>query len=145
MTSFEQDNEMAKDFLHSFFQPGKPSWSGDAIQGHVLKTENAGKIVSAIIYEQLTHNENWVFIHALGTSVEQRKRGHARALLENLMKKDGAPHMICLETINGDSDLPPMYRSLGFIPSSTYDEQIKRDIKSLGKGANKTLVLNNKA
>jgi predicted GNAT family N-acyltransferase len=145
MTSLEQANKEAKDFLHRLLKPGKSSWTADGIQGHVLKTVNDGNIVSAIIYQQLTHNENWVFIHALGTSMEQRKKGHVRALLENLMKKDGAPHMICLEAISGDSDLLQIYGNLGFIPSSTHDKQIQRDIKSLGKGGNKTLILDNKA
>jgi GNAT superfamily N-acetyltransferase len=144
MTFFVQADEEAKSFLQKFFQPGKPSWRDDRIQGHVLKAEN-GKIVSAIIYQELAHSANWVFIHALGTQVDHRKKGYARALLDNLTKKDGAPHIICLEAIDGDPGLLPMYRNFGFIPSSTHDEQIKIDIKSLGKGNNKTLVLDNKA
>jgi GNAT superfamily N-acetyltransferase len=146
MTSFvpTSNTEEAKAFLHGFFQPEKSSWKDDGIQGHVLKAEN-GKIVSAIIHQELAHSANWVFIHALGTQVDHRNRGYARALLDNLTKKDGAPHIICLEAIHGEPDLRPMYRNFGFIPSSTHDEQIKIDIKSLGKGNNKTLVLENKA
>jgi ribosomal protein S18 acetylase RimI-like enzyme len=145
MTFFVRADQEAKSFLHGLIQPGKSSWTDDKIQGHVLKTGKDGPIVSAIIYQKFLDNENWVVIHALGTSEDQRKRGHARALLENLMNKDGAPHMMFLEAINGDPDLPHIYRNLGFIYSSTHDEQIKKEIKSFGKGGNKTLVLDNKA
>jgi predicted GNAT family N-acyltransferase len=145
MTCVVQADDEAKQFLDKFFQPGRCSWKHTGIQGHVLKTGKDGPIVSAIIYQQIPDNENWVLIHALGTSEDQRKRGHARVLLENLMNKDGAPHMIFLEAIDGDPDLLAMYRKFGFIPSSTHDEQIEKVIKSFGKGDNKTLVLDNKA
>jgi N-acetylglutamate synthase-like GNAT family acetyltransferase len=149
MTSFvlKEDIKKAKEFLKPFHLSSKPSWtaaSNNIKVGQVLKTEN-GKIVSAIIYEQLKQNEHWVFIHALATREDARNRGHARKLLENLMKEDRAPHMICLEALNGNSDLLQIFWNFGFIPSSTHDEEIKKDINTLGIGNNKTLVLDNKA
>jgi GNAT superfamily N-acetyltransferase len=149
MTFILQADELAKTFLHKFIKPPrKDSWKNDRIQGHVLKTKEDGPIVSAIIYQEIPDKSKWVLIHALGTSEDQRKKGHARALLEELMKKDGAPHKFFLEAINGDPDhpdLPHIYRNLGFIPSPTHDELIKVAIKSFGNGDNKTLVLDNLA
>jgi hypothetical protein len=143
MIDIHRNDDQAKEILHSMFKPGKSSWNGDGIQGLVLKTEN--EVVSAIIYQKLTQSANWVFIHALGTVIEHRNRGYARALLENLMKMDPAPPMIFLEPINGDSRLPMLYKNWGFIPSSTHDEQIKKEVESLGQGGNITFVLDNKA
>ena len=145
MTSFEvvDDLKKAEVFLKESLPSSKPSWtrSNEIIIGHVLKTKKNDQIASAIIYQQLKQNEHWVFIHAIATSEDERNRGYARALLEKLMKKDRAPHMICLEA----SDLLQIYRNFGFIPSSSHDKEIKREIKTLGKGPNKTLVLDNKA
>jgi GNAT superfamily N-acetyltransferase len=145
MTSFEvvEDLKKAEEFLEQFLPSSKPSWTasiGNKV-GHVLKTKENDQIASAIIYQQLEQNEHWVFIHAIATRQDERNRGYARALLEKLMKKDRAPHMICLEA----SDLLQIYRNFGFIPSSSHDKEIKREIKTLGKGPNKTLVLDNKA
>jgi predicted GNAT family N-acyltransferase len=149
MTSFEvvDDFKKAEVFLKESLPSSKPSWTtSDEIKiGHVLKTKKNDQIASAIIYQQLKQNEHWVFIHAIATSEDERNRGYARALLEKLMKKDLAPHMIFLEAIDGSSDLLQIYRNFGFIPSSTHDEKIKKDITTLGKGNNKTLVLDNKA
>jgi GNAT superfamily N-acetyltransferase len=137
----------ANDILNKFFEPEKPSWEGDKIEGYVLKMENDGPICSAIIYQTLANSTNWVFIHALGTNVNHRNKGYARALLENLMKMDVAPQMIFVEAkaIKGGPHTMIFFRNLGFIPSPTHDEQVKIDIQSLGIGDNKTLVLDNKA
>jgi predicted acetyltransferase len=147
MPSFVIEDEIkeAEEFLKTLLPSNKPPWTTNNERkiGHVLKTE--GKIASAIIYQQLKQNVHWVFIHTIATSEDERNRGYARALLEKLMKKDRAPHMIFLEAIDGSSDLLQIYRNFGFIPSSTHDEEIKKDVKTLGQGNNKTLVLNNKA
>jgi GNAT superfamily N-acetyltransferase len=143
----EEDIKKAEEFLIALLPSNEPPWaaSNGIKLGHVLQTKEEGEIVSAIIYEQLKQNEHWVFIHALATREDARNKGYARALLEKLMKHDRAPHMICLEALNGNSDLLQIYRNFGFIPSSTHDEEIKKDINSLGEGNNKTLVLDNKA
>jgi hypothetical protein len=145
MTFFAQANGDAIEFLLDFFPEDRPSWTGDGIQGHVLKMEKDGEIVSAIIYQQLEQDEKWVFIHAIGTSQLERHKGHAKSLFENLMKKDGAPLMIFLQATNSDLRLLQKYRNIGFIPSCTHDVQLRTYIESVGAGGNKTLVLDTKA
>jgi GNAT superfamily N-acetyltransferase len=137
------------DFLNTFFQesPGAGKLS-DEIKGYVLKMKEDGPdgpICSFIVYQKLKINANWVFIHALHTKPEHRKKGYARLLLETLMKMEIAPQIIFVEASKEGPDLKPMFRNLGFIPSPTHDEQVKVDIKSLGEEGKETLVLDNKA